>query len=264
MFNHARTLLLNLDGASSPGPDFLAEELIPPSYRQLRLPTYLETVRSRLFGTTPDRAMLNYRGKQLLQLLHASPLVEFVTALDSRITYDRPRDQALSFELFQPQVQQISGAAAQLFIVGSPEIPDVTGQVKHSFTVDILGDTVRVTKLSPMLTYVDDLSLSANLSPSYPLQGFGYQFRVDTTNPACAWNIDGYLQPRWDLGQLAANLTSIGETVTVQLFGVTNVEPWATFRNLWFQHKELPYRLGGLLLATIYRIEEVRQQNGQG
>ena len=66
MFNHARTLLMNLSGDAGDLyiSDYPGDEMIPADYRAVALPTYLQVVRSRLFGVTPDRAMLNYRVAQ--------------------------------------------------------------------------------------------------------------------------------------------------------------------------------------------------------
>lgn len=53
-------------------------------------------------------------------------------------------------------------------------------------------------------------------------------------------------------------LELLGEPVFLSLFGVTDVEPYATFKNLWFDHYSPVYRLAGLTLALIYRTEELR------
>ncbi len=58
MYNHVRTLLLNRKGAAIP-PPYLAEEAVPPTFAPVRLSTALETCRRVLFGTDPDRYMMN-------------------------------------------------------------------------------------------------------------------------------------------------------------------------------------------------------------
>jgi hypothetical protein len=55
---------------------------------------------------------------------------------------------------------------------------------------------------------------------------------------------------------------SIGEPTLTSLFGVAPAEPFRTFQNLWEQNDEVPLRLGGLILATIYRTNEVLTQHG--
>lgn len=265
MFNHARTLLLNLENGNSPGFDFPAEELIPATFHSLELPTYITTVRQRLFGAQADRAMLNYRGMQLMTLLHSTPLVEFVLRLDPRITYTKDTNtELLDPAVFQPKVTQLTGTPANLYVTGTAVPPDASGQMEQQFGVDVLGATIKVNSFrAPVRSQISDLSLTSGISAEFDLPGSGYKFRVDTVNPGCSWRISSFIRPQWDLGQLAASLTSLSEPTTLQLFGVTGDEPWLTFRNLWFTHKELPYRLGGLLLALIYRTDKVFRQDGQ-
>lgn len=54
-----------------------------------------------------------------------------------------------------------------------------------------------------------------------------------------------------------STLELLGEPLFLELFGVADVEPYATFKNLWFDHPLPPYRLGGLVLALIYRTNEL-------
>jgi hypothetical protein len=55
-------------------------------------------------------------------------------------------------------------------------------------------------------------------------------------------------------------LELLGEPVFLELFGAAPVEPYATFKNLWFDHPSAAHRLGGLLLALIYRTDAVRNK----
>jgi hypothetical protein len=58
-------------------------------------------------------------------------------------------------------------------------------------------------------------------------------------------------------------LELLGEPVFLELFGVEPAEPYATFKNVWFDHPLPAYKLAGLTLAFIYRLEEVRlHRNG--
>ena len=34
-------------------------------------------------------------------------------------------------------------------------------------------------------------------------------------------------------------------------------EPYKTFRNLWFKHPHMPYRLGAALAAYVYRLDSL-------
>jgi len=256
MFNHARTLLVNLSGTSGYFPDYPGDELIPADYAQIELPTYLDIFRMRLFGASPDRAMLNYRTAQLLQLIAATELQYYVSALDPRLTYDVSRD-LIHENLFQPRIKRTQGTG-QLTLLGSTISPDASGQSMYQFQVEIADGDVTVQRLSfPATTTTEPVVLTNSLSQIIALPYSGYSFRVNTVNPA-RWAIRGFLRPTFSLGEIAQGLRSIGEPYLLQLFGVADVEPFVTFRNCWNKHPEFAYQLGGLVLALIYRTEELR------
>lgn len=301
MINHGRSLLLNLDGAGYSGT--LGDEYVPAEYVAPKLPTYLEKLRIYLFGTSPDRAFLNYRTQQLLSLLHATPLVEFLTDLDPRITYDMD-----NLGMFSDSNYELKDTAS-IFFGNKLGAPDVTGQSFHRWRIAGIGDErVRVTRQAPVQgveTY--DYTVMAGLSDSLPLLGSAANFRFRTTGTCdpilvgsalpyltsltpeqldlltsdelhvlalnfppgaiCAdYYVEGYARPERDLGTITTSLRESGVPYTINLFGlgtpVAATEPFKTFRNLWNNHPELAYQLGGLLLAIIYRTEEQRLSNG--
>lgn len=270
MFNHARTLLVNLEGGSldgdlSPGEDFFAEELIPFEYAAIDYPSYIDRLRNILYGSSPDRAMLNYRTRQFLTMLHSTELEEYLLELDPRITYDIDTTADLvPASRFDPEVTSYGSIDGTLTITGEPMPPDPTGQLRHEFRVDVLSnETIQVTNLvPPQRQIIHDLSLSAGLSGEIELHGAGYTFRVNTNSPGALWNVKVILRPQWSLGDLAVAASKVGEPTLLAIFGNYGIEPWKTFYNLWNDHRELPYKLGGLLLGLIYRSEEIRQFNG--
>jgi hypothetical protein len=264
MYNHCRTLLLNraaVDPDAYPG-----EELVPQEFREIRLPSYLTNVRARLFGADPDRTMLNYRLKQFLPLLHQTELAPFVTDLDPRITYDVADEHDLVLPaMFQPSVTQVSGSGAALLLSGNPAAPDMGGQLHYQFNAHVLLaegdiDTVRIDRVIPVPArlWIWPLSLTDGASACYDLAETGYKVALTTTDPAAGYIVEGYRRPQWSLGQIVALARGLGEPDLDALFGIQPAEPWATFRNLWYDHPELAYKLGGLLLALAYRTEEVR------
>ena len=235
---------------------YFGEELIPREYLVRRLPSYLQMLRRFLFGADPDRAMINYRANQYLQLLHATELETFVTAMDSRITYRHKQNSALVLPAtYVPQIVKHAGTPGDvLYLGGAAASPDARGKLYYHVTVDIVTPTaVEVTQNGRQQTY--DIALVDNLSNRIPLGDTGYTFQLNSANPAAKWEVSGYLRPTWDLGQIAVTLEKIGEPVFLELFGLENEEPWLTFRNLWYDNKVLPYKLGGLLLALIYRTD---------
>ena len=257
MFNHARTLLLNISGSNSPGFSYLGEELVPADYAEITLPSYLENVRRPLFGAAPDRAMLNYRTRQLLTLIADTDLQEYITDLDSRITYTLGKDKVFTQHgTWDPVVSQYGGTADDIItLAGTPERPDFTGKSFYQFNVDILSPTViQISRQTPPVKSQNlDLALTGGLSEQYDLYYTGHTIRVNTLNPGAAWTISGYLRPQLSLADIVTQLDSVGDDVLTELFGTKRIEPWNTFRNTWYDHPELPYRLGGLVLALIYR-----------
>ena len=261
MFNHARTLLVNLTGSSSYFANIPGDELIPATFSALELPTYLDVCRSRIFGTSPDRAMRNYRAAQLLSVLEATDLQEYVLELDSRITYVNSGEFLADNRLFKPTVRRVVGDTTDILsLVGQVSSPDASGlcQYRYDIEIDGTGTSISVTRqAAPTVTENYSLSLSGGLSEPFVLPYSDFRFRVNTTNPGAAWTIRGFNRPQTTIGEIATSLESVGEPVLLQLFGTSNEEPYRTFKNCWENHPELAYRLGGLVLAMIYRTNEI-------
>ena len=260
MFNHARTLLLNIDGGPGYFPECPGEELIPGGYEKLELPTYLDVFRSRFFGADPDRAMLNYRSWQLLQLVEATELQSHILALDPRITYDLNVNRLSLQNTFLPKVTQQGGTSAQaLTLAGTPIKPDASGKATFDYQISILEDEIiKVQRLTfPLIDVQHLIILTDGLSQYFTLPLSGYRFCVNTTDPTISWKIQGYLRPQNSLSEIEKGFYSIGEPYLLQLFGTSPDEPYATFRNCWEKHPEFAYRLGGIVLAMIYRTEEI-------
>ena len=241
----------------------MGEELVPAGYAELVLPSYVQSVRRGLFGADPDRAMLNYRIRQLLTLIAQTELQQYITDLDNRITYKLGVDNAFSIdETWEPKVNRYSGTADDVatIVAGSAERPDYTGKMFYQFNVDILSSSVvQVDRQSPPVKSQNlNFSLTNGLSGPLDLFYTGLEFYLNTTNAGAAWTISGFLRPQLNLADIASTLRSAGDDVLTELFGTKRIEPWNTFRNLWYDHPELPYSLGGLILALIYRTDAVR------
>ena len=78
-----------------------------------------------------------------------------------------------------------------------------------------------------------------------------------------AWRVTAFATPA-SVVSLLPILEIMGEPNLLELFGVSNRDqPYATFKNLWFDHPLAAYRLAGFAMAMIYRTEEIRRgQNG--
>ena len=84
----------------------------------------------------------------------------------------------------------------------------------------------------------------------------------DTATATGKWLIDVAVNPAPAIATLLLPLELLGEPVFLELFGVAPEEPYATFKNLWFDHPLPAYRLAGFVLAYIYRVESNRTKNG--
>lgn len=266
MLNHARTLLMNVAG-SNYFFDYIGEELVDPTYRAKSLPGYLVNLRRMLFGNSPDREMLNYRCRQYLSLLHSTELVEFVTELDSRITYDFEDNPFFDESLYQLKVSPVLLSAADLpvsLVADQDTPPDASGILRKTWQVSYTGgDTVDVTYSSgnKVLTDSSAVAVEDGLTEPVRLPGSFTQIRLTASSGPDRWYLRRLSRPQYDVGEIASSLIASGESATSQLFGVGSgtaaSEPFKTFKNLWEQHPELGYKLGGLLLAVIYRTEEL-------
>lgn len=256
MLNHARTLLMNVNG-SVPMTEFPGEEIVDPGFAALTLPTYLTTVRSLLFGINPDRYMLNYRCNQLLKVAHATPLNEYLMAFDTRITYGNQDTSLVDVGVFSPKVIQLSKLAdVNLYAYGVGAPPDGTGRMHHrarvTTTTTTTGEIARLTP--PIQNLLFDFLPTTQLD----LLGTGLTIRLNQAVSGQDWLVDVLVRPTRDISTIVESVTRVGEPVLLSLFGFDHSEPLQTFRELWFRKQELPLKLAALLCAIVYRSEEVR------
>jgi hypothetical protein len=72
-----------------------------------------------------------------------------------------------------------------------------------------------------------------------------------------SWNIATYARPESAIISCLPRLGFLGEPAFLELFGVRNdIEPYATFKNIWFDSPDPSYRLAAFVLAVIYRTNE--------
>ena len=77
------------------------------------------------------------------------------------------------------------------------------------------------------------------------------------SNVVATWLIETKASPPLFITSGITALEKIGEPVAIDLFGVVDVEPYNTFKNLWEDHPITAYRLAGFILALIYRTNEL-------
>lgn len=268
MINHARTLLLNMTGVTA-SRENTGEEFIPPDYAPVVLPSYLLSARRLLLGTAPDRYFLNWRVRELLHYLHQTELADYVYALDPRVTYWPETTMPFLDKEARVTASQVLGPSdTQLFFAGTPVADNARGRSHYEFVVSVVteaGDTVvRVEQEGgPAVTAV--VAPGTNLSAFLPLGPTGSQVRVSKPTPGSRWSVATVAKPAPAITTILPSLELIGEPTLLELFGVlTTTEPYATFNRLWADHRNPAYRLGGFVLAMIYRTDEIRKKGTNG
>jgi hypothetical protein len=267
MINHARTLLLNVSGPSH-AVEAAGEEHIPADYRAKTLPSYLAVPHRIIFGTRTDWLYRNYRARQLMTVLHNTELEQFVLDLDSRITYWPITDADLFETAFTPVVLPLVFNGGKLHLNGRPTADPVLGISNYRWELAVISSTeVSVSwthwpRGRTTTTVADVAGLSSKIS--LPGSEVTVQIIHDVDAEGLSdmvgqrWAIMYGARPQQSLGELSELLSrGIGAAHTTELFGLGTGEPYATFRNLWNDHPFLPYKLGGLLLALIYRTNEL-------
>lgn len=293
MINHARTLLLNIF-AQSADKQLAAYEYIPVEYRPLVLPQSLTTLRRVIFGALPDQRFLNLRTRELIGYIHQTELAEYVYKLDNRVTY-WPEPTTNSFQ-FPPGIviTQTRGTPRSVAIGGEFIANNGTGRAQRQYTLGFAGvDEFPITLEESNAHYllietddrllnelsadfqtlsaeaVNDLRVKENqlvrdVIPTITLPETEVRVKLAElpTDPATydgRWYIKLTANPAPAITSLLPALELLGEPLFLELFGVTDEEPYTTFKNVWFDHPLPAYRLAGLVLALIYRTEQVRR-----
>jgi len=251
MINQFRTLLLNVSGNTSntlPG-----EEYIPPTFHPVTAPPVITKMRRQIFGEAPDRFKYNYRARQITNLLHSTELAEFIYDLDPRVTYwPNPATDIYRFQ-FGVTAKAFGGTTAMPTFLGNLPAETSNGQLVQSWRVVVAGASVVITQLQPYaaqseasLVFTSGLSSPISLVQSPDPAALSFTL-PETVSSGNGWTVTAVTQPADDLGAVAATLTQIfSQEDQVDLFGISPVEPYLTFSNLWNTHKQLPYKLGGL------------------
>jgi hypothetical protein len=259
MINHARTLLLNRPGNTRPLPTFFGEELVPAEFRPVDLTGSLASLHQALFGTNPDDAGMNYRLWEYMRLLHSTDFVAYVTDLDSRFTYmhERPIDLNAFGTIVTPNND--IAEAATTSVVGAPNLGARDNQLREHWEVEALTNNfVRSTRRSTQQTEDTELLFTDGLSNQAFMAGeteFSLRFQASLVGGE-RWDVVSLLEPQLDFAAVLADVVAIKGATLREVF--QGGEPFHTFKRLFEQHNLLPYQLSGLLLALIYRTEEIR------
>lgn len=254
MINHGRTLLLNLapDVNNTPG-----EEYVPPDFAAQVLSADLSKLRTILFGNDADRAMCNYRLRQVLFPIHASELAGYLTNLDSRITYWPPHDDRLFRALaFGASAKQTVGSGNTLYFQGNVDSFTAPGRIVERWGINVLNATdVQVDRFTaPASSAVVTYTVSGGLSSNINLPGSNLSVKFAAPAIGAVWEIAGLAKPTYELNDAYSAMKDQG-TPAILFSGAS--EPYVTFRKLWYSDKlPVTYRISGWVLALIYRLND--------
>ncbi|NDD52785.1 hypothetical protein EBZ39_02725 [bacterium] len=293
MINHARTLLINAPATQqfqTPGYEYVPADFVPIPGSDA-----VQRIRRILFGRNPDAYFLNSRAKELLSYIHGTELESYVTALDSRITYwpEIPTSDLQFFNAAPAKiaVTQQQGAPRTLNISGKFAADSALGIASANYIIDFTADSATVRVCAKKLDANIGNSIDCQtLLPGQPINLAGTNLNVAVNATALAtnyaqsintadlnvsqtyaapnselqqtthaqWILEALANPSPAITTLLPTLELLGETTFLTLFGVNPAEPFRTFKNLWFEHPIAAYRLAGLTLALIYRVNEER------
>lgn len=243
MINQLRTLLLNIDGSQAAGQAELGDKYVPETYRARKMNNSLSIVRQLLFGSAPDRAMLNYRTWQLLQCIDAAGVS---LPGDKRVTYDLRKPEYYSREEFLPHVIAY-GAASQndILLVGELAPCDATGKMRREFTITISGPECDVIDHAFGVTNTIPLSYSNGLSDLISLNNSGLFIRLRDSGDR-RYTVRGYARPAASLGTIVKNLKQVSSFTFEELFSGENGD---LYRDLWENNPDTATKLAGLSAA---------------
>jgi hypothetical protein len=254
MLNHVWTLLVN-QPVTAPVNGRLGELPQSVNYKEVSLPTGINSIRRLLFGSAPDTEMLHYRSQQLLTCVLNSTLAPYAFEFDPRHTYEESVTDFLSLDLYRPIPQLVNGTSTLgMNIHGSPTAPDAKGMIRHSFTLVTDGPVVNLTAFNN--TSQVFTGLAANEQASLGISGYSFSLTAPTTPQV--WLIEFLNRPTASLGTIMANIAVVGEPALNELFGITADEPYATFRNIFFDAQDLTLKCAAVTLALAYQTEKRR------
>ena len=140
MFNHARTLLANLDNTViSPAADFPSVEPVSSNFHSLKLTPPFSEIHKVLFGSSPDTYYILYRTEQLMRIIHSTEYASYVTDLDPRVTYDLNKRNL--FDINPVRVELIANGSAysestEIKILGNFFANDFTGRGEYKWELE--------------------------------------------------------------------------------------------------------------------------------
>lgn len=259
MINHIRTLLMNTPGNEAADAAFPGEEIVDPNYMPIVVPNDLQTIRNVLFDINPDRAMLNYRLRQYLTIIHTTEFDSYLTALDPRITYWPVNDSTMFHaSSFGPTAVQVNTPLKTLsFLNTFPPLKNASTLLQKWKLTVTDGSNLTIDNLTaPVKTTIVPYTLSSGVSNVIQLPNSPISIRFEN-GVGSIWFIQMLYRPLFELLDIITSLMKLDVVSNLSLFNGGSVEPYKTFANLWSNNEELLYRITGIILALAYRMHDI-------
>ena len=256
MVNHVRTLLMNRgrEGHRLTDP---GEEYIPANYRVRIVDRPLALLRTTLFGNNPDRLFLNYRMRQLMQVIHATQLAPDLLLDDARITY-LPFHDDLFTDAFRVRVTQPPGQQLPVDVTGTHVANMSAGLTTQAWDVSVGGDGA-VTVVS-LLGAPDSRDLTVINDSPVPLHGSALQLYLHGATTGTRFRVDSAARPELDIAAVLNNTAAaMGQQGLSGLLPVVAGSPLITWQRIWNAHPDAVVKFAAMLLAIAYRTSQMPQ-----
>ena len=216
--------------------NFPGEEYISPNFVPVEIPTEIKRLWDKIFGTDPDRYMLNYRGQELMATLHSTELAENVLDYDNRITYWPLKNDSFYNFNFGNVVTSLNPYAVNVSFSGPAIADNEEGRLYNFWKVTVKDvDTVTVKRLTPPVVEIDyEYTITDGLSSEISLPGSTQKFLFETVADNSSWIIESFARPAKTMIDVINDLqkvVSAGDEAW--LWGQYPEEPFLTYKNLW-------------------------------
>ena len=168
-------------------------------------------------------------------------------------------------ELNTPAAETITTPFDSLSTAPTLDVPQTSLKLRFSNTaltasaecniITEFGDMLLVEDYDPAASFVVENDADCAMSQQMRMASVAPVFSLSR------WLLDVRARPPAAITTIMPMLEMLGETTFLELFGVSSVEPYTTFKNLWFDHPLPAYKLSGFVLSFIYRCNEIYEKN---
>jgi len=260
MLNHDRTLLLNLDYVAN-------SEHIPSEFKAMQLPKELQAIYDILFPQGSSRYYKLFLAQNYLSVIFAAGLSADLEKFDKRISYSVLDNEY--FKINRVSNPDISDFNFPIFISGSYNNVARNKYYFDHFEIQQVGNTNRVTVYSPVnnlyhsetesFTMYDPARAEIMLEGVVRISNTGISFAIAgldiTSTERKRWSFIVEAPYTFDFTTVYNNLVTSDKVDGLFQFkpeiAVTNYD------NLWTMHYNPVYKLAGLLLAYIEKVNSI-------